>query len=33
MSNRELLDELSSAHGRGDMARVYEIEQILDART
>lgn len=33
MSNSELLDELSAAYGRGDMARVYEIEQILDARS
>lgn len=33
MNINELLDELSAAHGRGDVARVYEIEQILDARS
>ena len=33
MSVCELLDELSSAYGRGDVARVYEIEQILDSRS
>ena len=33
MDINELLDELSAAYGRGDIARVYEIEQILDARS
>tara|TARA_Y100001956_G_C4129470_1_gene192612 strand:- start:374 stop:487 length:114 start_codon:yes stop_codon:yes gene_type:complete len=33
LSVGELLDELSAAYGRGDVARVYEIEQILDARS
>lgn len=33
MDINELLDELSAAYGRNDMARVYEIEQILDARS
>lgn len=33
MSINELLDELSTAYGRGDVARVYEIEQILGARS
>ena len=33
MSINELLDELSAAYGRGDIDRVYEIEQILDARS
>jgi len=33
MSDERLLDELSAAYGDGDMARVYEIEQILDSRS
>lgn len=33
MHINELLDELSAAYGRGDMAMVYEIEQILSARS
>lgn len=33
MDINELLDELSAAYGRGDIARIYEIEQILDARS
>lgn len=33
MSNEQLLDELERAKAENDEARIYEIEQILTARS